>query len=224
MGSTHDSIGAIIADTSNVLFRYEHHPSISDTNHGVWLRLSVPHVLVDTPFFVVFRITDTNPSDIEFGIGIDSETSDAPTPLDYNLERCLEFGVASQQFFVGGNHFTDLASDAVYWYSNAMFIAHVSNSASNVTQLTPSGFSLQPPFPDPAFQSITFNYSLPVTEPVVIQFCDEAGRMIRSALDEVQSNGVHVQPVDISMLPAGSYHYRIFVGHESLSGGFDAVH
>ena len=225
MGSTFDSTGVyLIADTSNVLFRYEHHPSTSEISDGVWLRLHVPHVFVDTAFFVVFVITDTNPSDIEFGIGIDSLTYNAPQPLDDNLYRCREYGTGSQQFYVAGNHFTDLASDAVYWYSNAMFIAHVSDAKSDVAELTPSGFSVQPPFPDPAFQSITFSYSLPVTEPVSIEFFDEEGRLIELAMDEVQSEGTHVQPLDISLLPTGSYRYRIVAGHEIFSGEFDAVH
>ncbi len=104
-----------------------------------------------------------------------------------------------------------------------MFIAHVSNTPSGVAQLTPTGFSVQPPFPDPAFQSITFNYSLPTTEAVSIELFDEAGQLIQRAMDEVQSNGVHIQPIDISMLPTGSYHYRIVAGNESLSGEFDKV-
>ncbi|HZK75665.1 MAG TPA: T9SS type A sorting domain-containing protein [Candidatus Kapabacteria bacterium] len=225
MGSTLDSTGQyLIADTSNMLFRYQHHPSVSDTNHGVWLRLSVPHIVVDTAFFVVFVITDSNSSDIEFGIGMDSVTFDARQPVDDNLDRCREYGAGSQQFYVAGNHFTDLASNSVYWYSNAMFIAHVSDTKSDVAQLSPSGFSLHTPFPDPAFQSITFNYSLPVTEPVEIQLFDEAGRLMQPPTDVVQSKGAHVQPIDISSLTIGSYHYRIIAGHESFSGKFNVLH
>jgi hypothetical protein len=224
MGSTYDSTGVyLIADTSNILFMYQHHPSISEENDGVWLRLSVPHIFVDTAFFVVLEITDTNTSDIEFGIGIDSVTYDEPQPLDDNLDRCREYGPGDKQLYVAGLHFTDL-NGSLYWYSNAMFIAHVSDTKSGVAELTPGGFSLQPPFPDPASQSITFNYSLPATETISIELFDETGRLIQSSLDEIQSEGAHVQPLDISSLPAGSYHYRIMAGHESLSGEFDALH
>ncbi len=161
MGSTYDSSGEyLIADTSNILFQYEHHPSGSEISKGVWLQLHVPHIFVDTAFFVVFEITDTNNSDIEFGIGIDSVAYDAPVPFDDNSMRCREYGPGDKQLYVAGLHFTDL-NGSLYWYSNAMFIAHVSNTASGVAELTPSGFSLQPPFPDPALQSITFSYTLP---------------------------------------------------------------
>jgi hypothetical protein len=224
MGSTYDSTGEyLIADTTNILFSYDHHPSVSEISDGVWLRLHIPHIFVDTAFFVVFEITDTNNSDIEFGIGIDSVAYNAPVSFDDNSMRCREYGPGDKQLYVAGLHFTDI-NGSLYWYSNAMFIALVSNTASGVAQLTPSGFSLQPPFPDPAFQSITFNYSLPTTEPVQIQFFDDAGRLIQSAMDEVQSKGAHLQPIDIALLPAGSYHYRIVAGNESLSGAFDVLH
>ncbi len=89
MGSTYDSTGEyLIADTSNILYQYEHHPTVSEISDGVWLRLHVPHVFVDTAFFVVLAITDMNSSDIEFGIGIDSVAYDAPVPFDDNSMRC----------------------------------------------------------------------------------------------------------------------------------------
>lgn len=225
MGSTLDSTGEyLIADTSNVLFRYEHHPSVSEISGGHWERLAVPHIPVDTAFFVVFELTDTNASDIELGIGIDSVTYDAPQPVDDNLDRTREYGFGSQQIYVAGNHFLDLADNSIYWYSNAMFVAHVSDQNSDVTQITPSGFSVGPITPNPASQSLTVKYTVPRMEPITIQLFNEVWSLVQTSEQSVESSGEHTRTIDISQLPEGSYRCLISAGDERLSPAFDVIH
>lgn len=225
MGSTLDSTGRyLIADTSNVLFRYQHHPSVSEIGNARWLRLAISHIAVDTAFFVVFTQTDTNGSQAELGLNIDSITYEAAQQIDDNVDRCREYGPQDQQLYVAGLHFIDLESSYLYWYSNAMFVAHVSDQNSDVTQITPSGFSVGPITPNPASQSLTVKYTVPRMEPITIQFFNEAGSLVQTSEQSVESSGEHTRTIDISQLPEGSYHCLISAGDERLSPAFDVIH
>src|SRR5439155_5578783 len=86
------------ADYSHVLFRKTFHPLVTDTNHGVDLRVIVPHLLMDAAFFVTLVATDTSGNDIELGIGVDSLTYTSLQPRDENRDRGREIGI-NKQFY-----------------------------------------------------------------------------------------------------------------------------
>jgi hypothetical protein len=210
------------ADFSHIFYSQSYTPHTSDTNHGRTLRVTIPHLFVDTAFFITLAITDTNASDIEFGIAIDSVTSLSDLPRNENRDRAREIGI-DYQTYVAGVVFHEYG-DVLHWYSNALFKAFVSDGLSAVRSVTPDIFSLSTANPNLAGSSVAINYKRSESGPVTITVIDDRGRIVLSHTEGTQGAGQNQVQLSTAALPSGSYTYRLSTGQESLCGRFQVLH
>ncbi|GAB5521498.1 MAG: hypothetical protein RhofKO_37490 [Rhodothermales bacterium] len=79
-------------------------------------------------------------------------------------------------------------------------------SPTETVTLVPSGFALQPSYPNPATTTATLRYTLPQPSTVRIDVMDNTGRRVQHTTVPNQPDGVRTYTLDVSTLAAGLYH------------------
>ena len=70
-------------------------------------------------------------------------------------------------------------------------------------------------YPNPAQSSTTIQYELGTATNVSIEIYNFMGHRVNSILNEIQSEGVHIQPINLDELNSGYYFIRMIVGGET---------
>jgi hypothetical protein len=210
----------VYADYNHVIYRRDLHPSVSDTNHGATLHIAVPHVAVDSTFFVTLVVADTNSAEIKLGIAIDSVTYSTPPPFDDNLYRTREVGPGGQVYLFDRG-FTGDMDPSKRWYSNALFTARVSDDLSDVADLHPT--TAPAAYPNPASRSIALPCDLITASSCEVEVTDDKGAVVRVFTKPAETAGKHNIPLDVSSLSPGSYHYQLKAGEKVMSGRFEVA-
>jgi hypothetical protein len=219
-GSEHTTNG-IYANLHDVRARVVYDPRTTALNNGIWLNVALPHVAVDSDFFVGLLTTDSIETDTRLWIQTDSLLFPNLIPRDENRDRGRAIGVGSQ-YYMAGLLFPDESSGR--WYCNPMMIARVSDTKASVVSMSSSGFSIGTANPNPASTVIAVHYALPNSRPVAITVFDARGRIVLFQNENIQLAGAHRISLDLTSLPSGSYSYRIVAGEESLSARFEILH
>jgi hypothetical protein len=73
-------------------------------------------------------------------------------------------------------------------------------------------YFLEPCYPNPVQQATTFKFYINTAENVSLRLYNLDGREIMSILDKRMASGDHQVTADLSILPTGSYIYRIKAG------------
>ncbi|HWF43234.1 MAG TPA: T9SS type A sorting domain-containing protein [Candidatus Kapabacteria bacterium] len=219
-GSQHTANG-IYANLQDVRARVVYDPRTTALNNGIWLSVALPHVAVDSDFFVGLITTDSIETDTRLWIQTDSLLFPNLVPRDENRDRGRAIGVGSQ-YYMAGLLFPDESSGR--WYCNPMMVAQVSDTKASVTSMSSSGFSISAPNPNPASTTIAVHYALPNNRLVTITVFDARGSIVLFQNENIQSAGNHRATLDLSSLPSGSYSYRVVAGEENLSGRLEVLH
>ncbi|MDP4199447.1 MAG: hypothetical protein Q8922_02730 [Bacteroidota bacterium] len=215
---SHASGSGYYPDWSNRFFEKTYHPN--GLNNGTHIIIHLPHIQMDTAFFVALLVTDTSSADIRMGIRVDSLTYPELQARDENRDRGREIGVNKSFYMAGLTYGSDTVTR---WYSNPMYVAYVSNASAGVASMTSSGFRLTSSFPNPARDEVTLDYSLPASIAVVLRVFDDAGHLVLNDDKGFQSAGDHKFVVSTSSLQTGAFHYQLSAGQESLTGHFEIL-
>ena len=70
-------------------------------------------------------------------------------------------------------------------------------------------FTVTQNYPNPAAQTTNVDIILPEADKVTVKIYDLRGKLVQTPLDEYLNNGKHVVPINLSLLAAGMYIYRV---------------
>ncbi|TDO24725.1 GDSL-type esterase/lipase family protein [Pedobacter duraquae] len=70
-------------------------------------------------------------------------------------------------------------------------------------------FTVTQNYPNPAGQTTNIDIILPEADKVTVKIYDLRGKLVQTPLDEYLNNGKHIVPINLSLLAAGMYIYRV---------------
>ena len=80
-------------------------------------------------------------------------------------------------------------------------------------------------YPNPANQSLTFQYSLPTTQTITLSIFDIVGRSMGVVLNNsFQNQGDYTIPLNTASFPNGTYYYRLESPQYYSTGQFSIIH
>ena len=117
-------------------------------------------------------------------------------------------------------HYSDnQLKDGRYFYRLKQIDTDNQYKISNVISATivsgKTGFMLSQNYPNPAKQSTTIGYSVPVKSAVELALFDMQGRQIKVLVNEIKESGTYTIDLDTRKLSKGVYHYKIRSGNYS---------
>lgn len=114
------------------------------------------------------------------------------------------------------------------WYSGKYYegvnfdfaIFPIVNLGTNLSSVTKDGLSLRSPYPNPAKNAITINFSLNYDAKVQIELFDITGKSIKNSLQQNVKTGNNSITIDINDLQNGIYLYSISDGTSKIFSRF----
>jgi hypothetical protein len=209
--------GDLFADRRNKYYSTSLHPAPDDTAKGGVVKISVPHVLMDTAFFVTVNTADVNRNAMTLLIGVDSVNSTELRPRDDNRDRGRELGEEYQSYMAGVQY---SGTPGIYWYSNPLYIAYVSDENANVAIVSSNGIEVYAPAPNPARANTSLRYMLPAPSQVSLDISDVSGKLISHRTEGLQSAGEHTLQIGTEQLVSGVYNFTLAAGRTVFNGRF----
>jgi len=193
-------------------FKKRYFPSAIPVGTRGWFHVDIPHVLVDSDFFVSIFITDTSGAAI-MQIGLDSVATDTTQLYDASKNR-LYWVLPETQLSISNGVF--VRYPGLYFHSNAYVIAYITNAKDGVTESSATTqFHLKQNFPNPANTTTSIEYELARESSVSLKLYDAIGREVRSLIEpQIQSSGSHELKFDASTLTVGIYYYVLRSGSQ----------
>lgn len=123
------------------------------------------------------------------------------------------------QAIIGTAKSTEHSGSFGFWYTRS----NVSVNVERMHEPVASSVFLEENYPNPAWRSTTFRFSIPRAGHVRLMLADASGRTLRVLTDEYLDAGVYHNTVNVSDLATGAYFIRMHFGDKTLTKSITVV-